>query len=229
VLLNAVKSGQAELLQYLYDYVGIRSIEDIAVVELAICHASQTNSLKLLETLLKFEFKVSVKHIQPYSETTLYRYSLFLSMCQAAKLGYLEVIQFVVEVLKVDFATKDPMSTAACYAEMLKYAAEEAQEDVLVYLLEEVGLEPALLPSQQVDCDCLLLIILNSPADDLAKQRMLQAALPLETPENFARVLAQTSDHQRLLLGRVKNRSQVCNGNGPHKHPKGHQIALPNC
>mmetsp|Transcript_27090 Transcript_27090/g.48587 ORF Transcript_27090/g.48587 Transcript_27090/m.48587 type:complete len:398 (+) Transcript_27090:1485-2678(+) len=204
-IMNAVKSGSLALINYLYDTVGIRAIEDVAIVELAIHQASKTGSLLILETLLKFEFKVKVRSIQPYNETTSYSYPLCLSMIEAAKRGYLDVIQFVYEVLKVELVTDDPS-----YVEMLKYAAEEAHEEVLRYLLEEVQLDPTLLPSQQ--SDSLLLIILNSEADDYAKQRMLQIVIPLESSENFAKVLEQTTDEQRLMLGRTKRKSHLTNG-----------------
>jgi hypothetical protein len=210
---NTVKSGKVELLTYLYDFMRIRTVEDLAVVELAIYQACQTGSLSFLETLLKFEFKVVVKHIQPYNEANHFRYSLFLSLCYAAKRGFLEVIQFVYEVFKVDLATADPNSPLACYSEMLKCAVEGGHKELLRYLLEEVHLDPLLLPCQQLDS--LLLTILNSDADDLVKQQMLQTVLPFESQENYARVLEQTTDEQGLLLGRSKRKKLTVSH--PHK------------
>jgi hypothetical protein len=207
-----VRSGKVELLTYLYDIMGIRTVEDLAVVELAIYQACQTGSLRFLETLLKFEFKVVVKHIQPYNEAH-FHYSLFLSLCYTAKHGFLEVIQFVYEVFKVDLATADPNSPLASYTEMLKCAVEGGQQELLRYLLEEVHLDPLLLPYQQLDS--LLLTILNSDADDLVKLQMLHTVLPFESQENYARVLELTTDEQRLLLGRSKRKKLTVSH--PHK------------
>lgn len=215
-LLNAIKCGSITLIQYLYEQMGIRVIEDTSIVELAIYKASKTGSIQILELLLNFEFKVRVNMIKPFSETSNYSNPLYSSMIEASKHGMLEVIQFVHEVLKVELATDDPMSNLVCYVDMLKYAAEGGHEAVLDYLLNEVKLSLSIFPSQQKES--LLLTILNSDVEEQAKQCMLLTALPLESQENFVKVLEKTTDEQRLLLGQIKRRAQ--GSVGPRKVSK---------
>jgi hypothetical protein len=202
LFIHALCINNVVVIRYLYERLHITQVNSTQIIEIAVYLASISGDLSVLEFIVeKFSFNFDVREVAPINDSV--KHSLYTALSEAVKREHLHVIQFAVEVLRIQLKTTDSSYPPAVYSELLRTAVQVGSLPIFRYLAVDVGLDADLLSEK----DNLVLLILGLE-DELLKFKFLREAQHCVSELQFRIALKSADPAQLALLNKLSRQSQ---------------------